>query len=61
MINKEMLKHLTSIGSNNTDIYKEFNADKNLLAHCTKHHGLACSLTEPEDDNVISQMLRKFH
>ena len=40
IMNKDMLMHLMSIGSNNTDVTKIINAGRNLVAHCVKFHGL---------------------
>ena len=41
MINKDMLRRLTSIGSKSTDVTKILNVGRNLVARCTKFQGLA--------------------
>ena len=61
MIKKDMLRRLISIGSKNIDIHKTFNAGRNLVPRCIKHHALADVLREPEDDNGILQMAREVH
>ena len=40
LIDKDMLRYLTSIGSKNTRIAKILNACINLVAHCVKVHVL---------------------
>ena len=40
LIDKDMLRYLTSIGSKNTDIDKIFNVGRNLVARCVKFHVL---------------------
>ena len=60
MINKDMLKHLIAIGSKNTGITKMINADRNLVAHFIKFHGLIDVLSKPEDDNETTKMLREM-
>ena len=61
MINKDTLRNLISIGSNNTDVDKTLNTGINLVVRCVKHHGLIDILMKPEDDNVIFQALRESH
>ena len=60
MINKDMISHLSSIVSNNTDITKELNSGRNLVARYYNRHELIHVLMEP-DDNVILQVLREVH
>ena len=61
MINKDTLKHLMTIESNNTDIYTALNAGTTLVASCAKNHGLKDSLMEPEDGNAVLQVLREVN
>ena len=61
MITKDALTSIMSVGSKNTDIAKTFNSSINLVSCYVKHHGLKDALREPEDDNSILQVLRKFH
>ena len=53
MINKVMIRNLTSIGSNSTYISKMFNLARNLVAHCVKNHILTDALGAPKDDNSV--------
>ena len=61
MINKDTLKHLTSIGIKNTDIAKKFNVGRILVAQCVNFHGLTNAISKTEYDNEITQMLREVH
>ena len=56
-----MIMHLMSIGSNDNNVSKMFNAGRDLLARCVKYHGLTIFFIEPGDENVISQISCEAH
>ena len=61
LINKDLLSHLISIRSKNTDIAKTFNVARHLVACCVKFRGFTDVLREPEDDNEIMQVFCEVH
>ena len=61
MTNKDILKHLTSIGLKNADITKKINMCRILVSQCIKLFGLTDVLKESEDDNEITQTLSEVN
>ena len=60
IIDKDMLKYLMTAGTTNTDIYKIFNVNRNMVARWIKENELANELEEPNDDRFLLMRTKYF-